>query len=319
MLNTVKNSKNLNQNQPNVKVVSQQSGQIVPIKAGFTQFDVINAIYDSKILSEVKLTAGARLVLISLARHYNPSKDEFFPSYTCISSHTGVSKKSVERAIKELVAAGLITYRTEKVNRYRFTGHFFASVKMTPPQRQNDDCDRGQNVAQTNNFEKRKNKSEKVLNFSFLAQNAKKPLETEVSGSSDGRNLETNENDTSILALSNFSARDGQNDVQSRVMGENRGQNARYQGVSAVYGASRSYPRYNVPSSERKGGSSFTPSVSSTDEYLKSIRASREAACSPLDFDYDAAKRWYSSLSAPLKSTSLAKKVAAKFPDLLDY
>ena len=61
-----------------LRLAQDQREAVIPIKAAFTQFEVINAIYDSKILSEVKLTAGARLVLISLARHYNPSNDEFF-------------------------------------------------------------------------------------------------------------------------------------------------------------------------------------------------------------------------------------------------
>lgn len=132
-----------------------------------TQFEVINAIYDSKLFSKIKLTAGARLVLISLARHYNPLRQDSFPSYSCIAQHTGVSKKSVERAIKELCEKGLISYTTEKVNHYRFTDLFFGVVKMTIDYRQNDGSGYRQNVALTNNPEKI-NKKEKKGFFKFL-------------------------------------------------------------------------------------------------------------------------------------------------------
>lgn len=132
-----------------------------------TQFEVINAIYDSKLFSKIKLTAGARLVLISLARHYNPLRQDSFPSYSCIAQHTGVSKKSVERAIKELCEKGLISYTTEKVNHYRFTDLFFGVVKMTIDYRQNDGSGYRQNVALTNNPEKIKKKEKKGF-FKFL-------------------------------------------------------------------------------------------------------------------------------------------------------
>ena len=126
-----------------------------------TQFEVINAIYDSKLFSKIKLTAGARLVLISLARHYNPLRQDSFPSYSCIAAHTGVSKKSVERAIKELTEKGLVVYTTEKVNHYRFTDYFFSVVKMSEDYRQNDGSNCRQNVAQTNKPEKIKKKEKK--------------------------------------------------------------------------------------------------------------------------------------------------------------
>lgn len=132
-----------------------------------TQFEVINAIYDSKLFSKIKLTAGARLVLISLARHYNPLRQDSFPSYSCIAQHTGVSKKSVERAIKELCEKGLISYTTEKVNHYRFTDLFFGVVKMTIDYRQNDGSGYRQNVALTNNPEKINKKEKKVKKSEF--------------------------------------------------------------------------------------------------------------------------------------------------------
>lgn len=301
-----------------LSLAQEQKTSVVPIKAGFTQFEVINAIYDSKLLSEVKLTAGARLVLISLARHYNPSNDEFFPSYSCISSHTGVSKKSVERAIKELVNAGLITYRTEKVNRYRFTGRFFACVKMTPTQRQNDASDYGQNDVQTNKEEKRMNNKEKVLNFSSLSapkmgkneQGEKSSPKTNTSIINEGSTWDKNTS-SKFMTRGENPAPCGQNDASFAQTNAQKAYWARSNWQS------RSTPTFNVPPAQRNGGSSFTPSVSKTDEYLKTIREARCAACSPLDFDEESAKRWYNSLSAPLRSTSLAKRVAQKYPELL--
>lgn len=303
--NTIKNEQKNGVNtseEKHLQLAQPQNSSVVAIKAGFTQFEVINAIYDSKILSEVKLTAGARLVLISLARHYNPSNDEFFPSYACIASHTGVSKKSVERAIKELVGAGLITYRTEKVNRYRFTGRFFASVNLSTPQRQNDGCDQRQNVAQTNNHEKRKNNNQKSY-FSFRNE-APQNLDTACISRPDGvlNFAKKQENSTQKNDWRNYSARPAKN-LQD---GQNYASTNRF-------GA-----RYTIPAKDRNGGSSFTPSVSSTNEYLNALKTAREEACSPLDFDFETAKRWYSSLSAPLRSTSLAKKVLAKYPQLLE-
>lgn len=288
-----------------LKLAESQKNAVIPIKAGFTQFEVINAIYDSKIFSEVKLTAGARLVLISLARHYNPSKDEFFPSYSCIASHTGVSKKSVERAIKELVGAGLITYRTEKVNRYRFTGRFFASVNLSVTPRQNDGCEQGHFDAQTNNHEKRINNETIFSKKVSFDENAKKQAGTEIHQSND-RNIDSNKKvgETKIYEFGSFRGA-GKNDA-------NTAQNAYSVGKSAQQGA-----RYVVPPSERKGGSSFTPSVSTTNAYLESYRAARSEACSPLDFDYEHAKRWYHSLSAPLRKTSLARRLVEKYPQLL--
>lgn len=329
MFNNVKNEAKFEKFNNRLKLAEAQNPQVVPIKAGFTQFEVINAIYDSKILSSIKLTAGARLVLISLARHYNPSNDEFFPSYTCISDHTGVSRKSVERAIKELVAAGLITYRTEKVNRYRFTGRFFACVKMTLDPRQNDACDRGQNDALTNNHEKIIN-NKNVLNFSFknVAENGGKTVETPVkSGAADNNfepdliqnfseDLQDNEGGNGARASTDYNK--GISNV-NKMQSYQGAKNAYNTGFSSYkYANSRTGARYSVPPYERSGGSSFTPSVSSTNKYLKSLRQAREEACSPVDFDYERAKRWYNSLSAPLKSTSLAKQVVAKFPTLAE-
>lgn len=347
MLNNLQNRQNYEKNNGAITLAEAQNPQVVPIKAGFTQFEVINAIYDSKILSEVKLTAGARLVLISLARHYNPSNDEFFPSYTCIASHTGVSKKSVERAIKELVSAGLITYRTERVNRYRFTGRFFASVKLSVAQRQNDESGYGQNVAQTNNHEKRKN-NEKVLNFSFkasLTASARNEQCAQVMGLNGGviNDEKNDKNDDGLVGGKR--ARAGQNDgyvsetqpsarasassnertfVSTGNQKNQTGGNAyRGWGSSSKFGgnsssSSLSGARYTVPPSERKGGSSFTPSVSRTDEYLKEVRIARQNACSPLEFDFERAKRWYCSLSTPLRGTALAQRVLAKYPTILD-
>lgn len=236
------NQNNFASNQPN-KNEAQQNLQAVeteqaPVAIGYTktQFEVINALYDSKIFSKIKLTAGARLVLIALARHYNPANEDAFPSYTCIAEHTGVSRKSVERGIKELVNAKLITYRTQKVNRYRFTGYFFTCVNLSVDERQNDGGHQRQNVAQTNNHEKINNRH--------------------------GRNFK-----------------------------------------KEAYG-----DRYWV---ER--GSRRIPSVEETRAYLAELEEARKNAGSPLDYDPQRALQWYNSLNDLLKTSVMAKKVAAKF------
>lgn len=157
-----------------------------------SQFELWKAIYDSKLLATVKLTQTSKLVLISIARHYNPENEDCYPSYTCISSHCGISRKSVERGIKELALAGLITYRTERVNRYKFTAHFFAMVKLTLDQRQIDASHYGQIDAQTNKEEQIKN-SGSVLKNSSSSEAAQETVSLE-NPKTEGHNEEQQEN-----------------------------------------------------------------------------------------------------------------------------
>ena len=131
-----------------------------------TQFELSKVIYTSGFLQKCNLTATAKLVLMALIQHYNANNPDMFPSQKFLAQQLGISEKSVERAILNLKDEDYIYYVTHRVNRYRFTAHFFESVKMSVANRQNVGCGVRQNVGETNKKEKRKEK-EDFLIFSF--------------------------------------------------------------------------------------------------------------------------------------------------------
>lgn len=128
-----------------------------------SQFTISKNVYNSGILSQIKLTMSAKLVLIALTNHYNPEKPDIFPSQQYIAEHLGISIKSVNRAIHELTQAGLIMYETKNVNRYKFTAKFFAEIKMSVNYRQSDNQSMDK---MTMKQIKEKKNNNKVLNFS---------------------------------------------------------------------------------------------------------------------------------------------------------
>ena len=103
-----------------------------------SQFTISKNVYNSGMLSKIKLTMSAKLVLIALTNHYNPEKPDIFPSQQYIAEHLGISIKSVNRAVQELTQAGLLIYETKNVNRYKFTAKFFAEIKMSVNHGQSD-------------------------------------------------------------------------------------------------------------------------------------------------------------------------------------
>lgn len=132
------------------------------------QFELSKMVYTSGFLAKVNLTPTAKLVLIALMQHYNANNAEMFPSQKFLSAQLGISEKSVERAIANLRDENLIFYVTQKVNKYRFTAHFFEQIKMSVDIRQNVGSYHRQNVGQTNNSEQI-NKKEF---FNFLGEGA---------------------------------------------------------------------------------------------------------------------------------------------------
>jgi len=130
-----------------------------------TQFELAKVIYTSGFLQTCNLTATAKLVLMALIQHYNANNADMFPSQKFLANQLGISEKSVERAIANLRDEDYIYYVTQRVNRYRFTAHFFESVKMSVQIRQNVGSPHRQNVGQTNKEEKIKEKGN-FLNFS---------------------------------------------------------------------------------------------------------------------------------------------------------
>ena len=127
-----------------------------------SQFTISKNVYNSGILSKIKLTMSAKLVLMALTNHYNPEKPDIFPSQQYIAEHLGISIKSVNRAIQELTQAGLIIYETKNVNRYKFTTRFFAGIKMSGNHGQSGNC--GMDILSMKHINEKKNNT-KVLNF----------------------------------------------------------------------------------------------------------------------------------------------------------
>ena len=138
-----------------------------------TQFELAKVLYTSGFLQSCNLTATAKLVLMALIQHYNANNADMFPSQKFLAKQLGISEKSVERAIANLRDEDYIYYVTQRVNRYRFTAHFFESVKMSVQNRQNVGSQHRQNVGQTNKEEKIKEKGN-VLNFSSFGTETEK-------------------------------------------------------------------------------------------------------------------------------------------------
>ena len=136
----------------------------------FTQFEIVRGIYDSNIFAQTSLSGSAKLVLIALAHHFNPKKEDMFPSQKFLANKLGISERSAERAVAELKDADLISYETRRVNRYKFTAKFFNAVKMSGNFRQNVGEEDRQNVGQTNKHEQKNNNSFKNDFSSCFAQ-----------------------------------------------------------------------------------------------------------------------------------------------------
>lgn len=282
-------------NQKNKTGSGSGSDKIITISK-VSQYEMFNAIYDSKVLAQ-KLTPTTKLVLLGIARHYNPAKQDCFPSYSCICAHLGVSKKSVERAIKELVSAGFITYRTEKVNRYRFTGHFFASVNLSVDVRQIDADDMRQFDAQTNKEEKIKKKGSSFKNSSEKSEQGFENQETLEKNSTCGTNEEEKEKDSIPQAM--------YVDLKSRAVSKKE--------KEVIANRKETAKTKQPPKLPGDGGGSRVPSVAETQEYLKQAREARKYACHPREYGREAAKHWYSLLTDAMKTTSTARFLYAKY------
>ena len=273
---------------------SSGSDNIITISK-VSQFEMFNAIYDSKVLAQ-KLTPTTKLVLLGIARHYNPAKQDCFPSYSCICAHLGISKKSVERAIKELVSAGFITYRTEKVNRYRFTGHFFASVNLSIDVRQIDADDMRQIDAQTNKEEKIKKKADFLKNNfekqKCESENSEQPQENLTCGTKE------QEPEENIVPQAMYV------DLKSRAVSKKE---------IEIVKNKKTAPAKRQQEAFSDGGGSRVPSVEETQEYLRQVREARKEACHPSEYDREAAKHWYSLLSERMKTTTTAQFLFAKY------
>src|SRR5574344_91727 len=86
----------------------------------FSQFELLKAVYASGFLAGANLTPTSKLVIVALVGHYNPTNKDMFPSQKYLANQLGISEKSIERGIKELVKEKYIFYKTQKVNHYQF-------------------------------------------------------------------------------------------------------------------------------------------------------------------------------------------------------
>ena len=144
-----------------------------------TQFELSKLLYTSGFLTKINLTPTAKLVLMALIQHYNANNAEMFPSQKFLSLQLGISEKSVERAIANLSSENLISYITQKVNKYRFTAYFFEQIKMSVNRRQNVGCNHRQNVGQTNNAEQINKKEKNIFCKGGASGFAAQTLETQ--------------------------------------------------------------------------------------------------------------------------------------------
>lgn len=133
----------------------------MPDLTNLTQFEIVRAIYDSGVLAKNELSPATKLVLIAIAHHFNPKKEDMFPSQKFIAKQLGISERSAERAVSELKKTGLISYETKRVNRYKFTAKFFEDVKLSDKTRQIVADHTRQIVGQTNKHEQINNTFQK--------------------------------------------------------------------------------------------------------------------------------------------------------------
>jgi len=156
---------------------------IKPHQADFdlTQYELTKALYTSSIFSKYDLNPTTKLFLWALCTHFNPNKEDMFPSQTNVAKKLGISTKSAERAVKELTENGLIAYTTKRVNHYVFSEKFFEMVKKSVTVRQIVGNKIRQNVGLTNKHEQEKNKNFNLntnLQIKSTMQNGGKALPT---------------------------------------------------------------------------------------------------------------------------------------------
>ena len=70
------------------------------------------------------LSPGAKLVYVSLLRHFNKHKKMSWPSQGTVGKEVGLSARQVRRHVRELLEIGLVDVTaTASSNQYRFPWH----------------------------------------------------------------------------------------------------------------------------------------------------------------------------------------------------
>jgi len=97
-----------------------------------TSFEIQRDIMLSKLFKKIKLSNPAKLVLWSLAAHYNNDTGKIYPSQSTIADTTGLDRFMVNKAIKELTKIGFLISAGEigKSKTYFFTSKFFESIEI---------------------------------------------------------------------------------------------------------------------------------------------------------------------------------------------
>lgn len=315
-----------------------ENSNLVYISADSCQFALTKALYFNGFFARTKLTPAAKLLVYGLVQHYNPANPDFYPSQRYLSSQLGVSEKTIERAVKELVANKLLTYVTQGVNHYKFTRLFFDSVKMSAPPRQNVGAPHRQNVGQTNNTEKIINNKKGFYNFSE-GQSPDGGSVSAVSVQQDAQ--KTDPRGASLAPKPSAEQAPGMDYGCAGEAGANaRGASSGSVGASAYSGAGfagahgygnpqprsgnfykKSYPyaknarqqgAFGKPAFENSGGRAV-PSTRDTAVYLEKVRRDKLSACSPLDFSREQAVEWLEKLPPLLHKSAFAVKLRQKF------
>lgn len=87
-----------------------------------TSFELNKLITTTKLFSKIKLTATSKLVLRCLIDYWNNEIGYCYPKQETISQATGVSRKSVVTAIRELAKLNLIKTQKKKYHIEYFLG-----------------------------------------------------------------------------------------------------------------------------------------------------------------------------------------------------
>jgi len=104
---------------------------VIRTEKTFTQFELMNLIFDSDLFEKFKLKASTRILLMTICRYY----PNIYPSTETLRKKAGIiSKETLNDSLKELKEKGLIIYSVgnKKSNNYKLTALFFSSLKTEP-------------------------------------------------------------------------------------------------------------------------------------------------------------------------------------------
>lgn len=93
-----------------------------------TQFELLNNLVNN--LHKFDITPTSKLVLLYLAKCWNPAKGYMYPRISTIARTVGISESSVHRAIKELCKHGILLYDTKSKEKFVFTPIVFANCQI---------------------------------------------------------------------------------------------------------------------------------------------------------------------------------------------